>query len=304
MNKNKDNLSFRFAEYAQRAILYEAVLTPKPGLVDAVDSGSHNDMDIFTFIDSAANLYRGFYLYVKAGLECEGSEKELFSSIRKIGIDVEKEMFKATKNINTHKGINFSMGIVLAAAGYYLRDKDADEHIILTSSDTSEILNTVKIMTEGLVKRDFENIRKKEKLTHGEKLYLEKGFSGIRGEAESGFPTVENTSLPRLRELYHAHMSTEQKLLDVLFHIMSVSDDSNIVNRGGLEALEFVKEVSREFLESGIIYEEECSEKILEMNSMFVEKNISPGGSADLLSITIFFGLLESVLESSLKKIK
>lgn len=295
MNKNIENLSFRLAEYAQKSILYEAVLTPKPGLVDAVDTGSHNDMDIFTFIDSSSNLFKGFYLYARAGLLCEGSEKDLFSSIRKIGIEVENEMFKATKNINTHKGINFSMGIVLAAAGYYLRDKDIHDDIVLSSADAFEILNTVKIMTEGLVKRDFENISKKEKLTHGEKLYLEKGFSGIRGEAERGFPIVENISLPRLRQLSHKNVSTDQKLLDVLFHIMSVSDDSNIVNRGGLEALEFVKTISREFLESGIIHEDGYSEKILEMNKLFVEKNISPGGSADLLSITIFFGMLESV---------
>ncbi|WP_312831730.1 triphosphoribosyl-dephospho-CoA synthase CitG [Sedimentibacter saalensis] len=295
MNKNIDKISFKFAEYAQRAILYEAVLTPKPGLVDAVNTGSHHDMDIFTFIDSSSNLFKGFYLYAKAGLECTGSEKELFSAIRKIGIQVEKDMFKATKNINTHKGINFSMGIVLAAAGYYLRDKDIDENTILAPSDTDEILNTVRVMTEGLVKSDFENIKKKEKLTHGERLYVEKGFSGIRGEAERGFPTVEKTSLPRLREIGHSDMSMEQKLLDVLFHLMSISDDSNIINRGGLEGLEFVKSVSKEFLKTGIIFEDGFREKIQEMNNMFVEKNISPGGSADLLSITIFFGMLESV---------
>ncbi|KAF5040132.1 2-(5''-triphosphoribosyl)-3'-dephosphocoenzyme-A synthase [anaerobic digester metagenome] len=295
MNKNIDKISFKFAEYAQRAILYEAVLTPKPGLVDAVNTGSHHDMDIFTFIDSSSNLFKGFYLYAKAGLECTGSEKVLFSAIRKIGIQVEKDMFKATKNINTHKGINFSMGIVLAAAGYYLRDKDIDENIILAPSDTDEILNTVRVMTEGLVKSDFENIKKKEKLTHGERLYVEKGFSGIRGEAERGFPTVEKTSLPRLREIGHSDMSMEQKLLDVLFHLMSISDDSNIINRGGLEGLEFVKSVSKEFLMTGIIFEDGFREKIQEMNNLFVEKNISPGGSADLLSITIFFGMLESV---------
>jgi len=260
-----------------------------------VNTGSHHDMDIFTFIDSSSNLFKGFYLYAKAGLECTGSEKVLFSAIRKIGIQVEKDMFKATKNINTHKGINFSMGIVLAAAGYYLRDKDIDENTILAPSDTDEILNTVRVMTEGLVKSDFENIKKKEKLTHGERLYVEKGFSGIRGEAERGFPTVEKTSLPRLREIGHSDMSMEQKLLDVLFHLMSISDDSNIINRGGLEGLEFVKSVSKEFLMTGIIFEDGFREKIQEMNNLFVEKNISPGGSADLLSITIFFGMLESV---------
>ena len=293
--KNIENLSFKLAEYAQRSILYEAVLTPKPGLVDAVDTGSHKDMDIFTFIDSSSNLFKGFYLYAEAGLTCEKSEKELFKEIRKIGIAVENEMFLTTSNINTHKGINFSIGTVLAATGYYLRN-NREKIYSFKPDDTTEVLSTVRSMTEGLVKSDFEGIKKKNKLTHGERLYLETGFSGIRGEAENGFPAVENTALPRLREVSLLSISKEQKILDVLFHIMSVSDDSNVVNRGGLEALEFVKKSAFDFLHGGVIWDDDYREKINQLNRLFVEKNISPGGSADLLSLTLFFGFIENVL--------
>lgn len=291
-----DELSFRLAEYAQKSILYEAVLTPKPGLVDAIDSGAHKDMNIYTFIDSSANLFKGFYLYAKAGLTCKHDEKELFKRIRNIGIIVEKYMFKATNNINTHKGINFSLGIVIAAAGYYLKDMDKEHIDNFKADDTLQILKIVEMMAEGLVENDFKDLHKKTKLTNGERIFLEKGFSGIRGEVESGFPTVYNVSLQRIRFLSNNNMSKDRILSDVLFHIMSVSMDSNVVNRGGFEALEFVQKQSRKFIDDKIIYQENYKEKIQELNSVFIDKNISPGGAADLLSVTIFFALLESVL--------
>jgi len=291
-----DELSFKLAEYAQKSILYEAILTPKPGLVDAVDSGAHKDMNIYTFIDSSTSLFKGFYLYAKSGLTCKLDEKELFKEIRAIGNIVEKDMFKATDNVNTHKGINFSLGIVVAATSYYLKDADKVQINNLKPDDTLHILKIVERMTEGLVKNDFRDLDKKEKLTNGEKIYLEKGFSGIRGEVEEGFPTVFSISLPRLRFLSDNNIKKDRMLLDVLFHIMSVSVDSNVINRGGFKALEFVNEETLKFIEYGIIYQDNYQEKIKELNNVFIEKNISPGGAADLLAITIFFALLESIL--------
>jgi len=291
-----DTLSFKLAEHAQKSILYEAILTPKPGLVDAVDSGAHKDMNIYTFIDSSVSLFQGFYLYAKSGLSCNSDEKELFKEIRKIGILVEKEMFKATNNINTHKGINFSLGIVVAATGYYFKDKGIDQIADYKTDDTINILKIVETMTEGLVKNDLRNLNKKENLTNGEKIYLEKGFSGIRGEVESGFPTVANIALPRMRLLSKNNISYDRILLDVLFHIMSVSIDSNVINRGGFQALEFVNEQSRLFINDGSVYQENYKNKIEDLNAIFIDKNISPGGAADLLSVTIFFALLESLI--------
>jgi triphosphoribosyl-dephospho-CoA synthase len=289
-------LSFQIAEYAQKSILYEAILTPKPGLVDAADSGAHKDMNIYTFIDSSVSLFKGFYCYAQAGLTWERDEKALFKEIRGIGTIAEKDMFKATDHINTHKGINFSLGIVIAATGYYLKTMGKEQLNNLEPEDTLHILKIVEKMTEGLVKNDFRNLDKKAKLTNGERIYLEKGLSGIRGEVEGGFPTVLNIALPRLRFLSKGSISKEKILIDVLFHIMSVSIDSNVINRGGFEALEFVTEQAQKLIQDGIIYQENYQEKIVELNAVFIEKNISPGGAADLLSVTIFFALLESIL--------
>lgn len=297
MNKETvEELSFKLAEYGQKAILYEAALTPKPGLVDAVDPGAHRDMNIYTFIDSCAGLFKGFYLYGRAGLLCSLDEKGLFSEARNIGIGVERDMFKATGNVNTHKGINFSLGIVLAAAGRYLKESKKTAAGNFTERDTAGIAEIVRGMTAGLVERDFKGLNKKETLTNGERLYLETGFSGIRGEVEKGFPTVVEMALPRLRFVSGLNMSTESKLLDVLFHIMKVSEDSNVVGRGGFKALDFVRGQAGEFIEGGGTFNEDYKEKIEQMNKVFIEKNISPGGSADLLSVTLFFAFLESVI--------
>ncbi len=298
MEENIIKLCIELAEIAQRSILYEAVLTPKPGLVDSVDQGSHKDMNVFTFLDSSASMFHSFYNYAFAGLTCEHDEKWLFSYIRGVGKQAEQLMFKATKNINTHKGINFSLGLILAATGYYFQKSRIKDLRFFSAMDSLNIANLAKSMTAGLVENDFKHIHAKEKenLTNGEKLYLKTGFAGIRGEAEAGFPAVFDLALPRLRHTSKLNISLERKLLDVLFHIMMNTSDSNVINRGGEEALSFVKSEASKFVENDAIFKDNYKEKIEALNEIFKIRNISPGGSADLLSLTVYFALLESLI--------
>jgi len=284
------------ARYAEEAILSEVILSPKPGLVDSLDAGAHKDMDIYTFLLSATSLYDGFYDFSKAGLLHEGTKQELFMKIRPIGMDVEKRMFEATGNINTHKGIIFSMGIVLSAAGYYLKDKSDDEIESFNASDTEAVFLLIREMTAGLVKKDFKNLPEKTKYTHGETLFLKHGFTGIRGEAEEGYPVVRLDALPKLRQMKDSEFSFEEKLLEILLLLMSITEDSNVVSRGGIEALSYVKSQAKSFLEKGGMKNPDSREILKQMNEDFVVRNISPGGSADLLSIVIFFGKLEKII--------
>lgn len=284
------------ARYAEEAILSEVILSPKPGLVDSLDAGAHRDMDIYTFLLSATSLHDGFYDFAKAGLLHEGTKQELFIKIRPIGIDVEKRMFEATGNINTHKGIIFSLGIVLSAAGYYLKDKSEEEIEHFSSVDTDAVFMLIREMTEGLVKKDFENLPQKTKYTNGEILFLKYGFTGIRGQAEEGYPVVRLEALPKLRALQDQDFSFEEKLLEILLLLMSITEDSNVVSRGGMESLSYVKNEAKLFLEKGGIKNPDAREILKQMNKDFIVKNISPGGSADLLSIAIFFGKLEKIL--------
>lgn len=287
----------QLAIYAQQSVLYEAILYPKPGLVDSLDRGAHLDMDIFTFMDSSSSLYEGFYHYAEAGITWEDTPGKLFEHIRPIGVELEKQMLRETKGINTHKGIIFSMGIFLAATGFFLQNKmnQKNDFPIFTEQDTENIFLIIKEITYNLVANDFKNLNNKERLTNGERLFLEYGFTGIRGEAEDGYPSIQKKALPLMRELSRGNSLTDC-LLEILFTIMSSTEDSNVVHRGGLEALQFIKEQATEFMKNGGLKQAYSIQKIGEMNRLFISKNISPGGSADLLIITIFLGKLEKLL--------
>ncbi|NCC80346.1 MAG: triphosphoribosyl-dephospho-CoA synthase CitG [Clostridia bacterium] len=286
------------AKLAEESILTEAVLTPKPGLVDAKDSGAHKDMDIFTFLRSAVSLREGFREMFLSGYHGGEDLKELLISLRPKGMDIEAQMFEATKEINTHKGIIFSMGLLLAALGNYMSRSDYQENHLpaFTEKDTVEVFQIIRFMTEGIIRSDFKNLHEKTLLTHGERLYKEYGFTGIRGEAEKGYPVLREKVLPVLREGKYREQSYEDRLLTVLLILMSEVEDSNIVSRGGMESLTYVRKTAKTFLEEGGMAQPDAMEKLHGMNQDFVKRNLSPGGSADLLSLAVFLGKMEHIL--------
>lgn len=268
-------LSTQLADAALKALLYEVDVQPKPGLVDPVDHSTHLDMDVFTFIDSAIALRPFLEEFAQAGIDFDGDDlRELFKSIRPIGIKAEKAMFEATADINTHKGAIFSLGILLAAAGY----------------DKGNVRLTTEKMLRGLTEHDFKDLDKKKQLTNGERMYLQYGITGIRGEAEKGYPVVFEKSLPFLR----AHFGNDfgMVLLDTLMVIVSESYDSNVVKRGNLDSLENIQKYAKDILEAGGCSHPDGREILDDMNSYCNENNLSLGGSADLLIITIFLFLI------------
>ena len=106
------------AAQAARALMYEVCATPKPGLVDRHNNGSHRDMDIFTFLDSTISLLPYFRQAVEIGQKTAGENPAAtFSRLQEAGIRAEQEMLRATGGVNTHKGAIFSLGCLLGAAG-------------------------------------------------------------------------------------------------------------------------------------------------------------------------------------------
>lgn len=285
------NLSFceHISEIAVKSMLLEVTATPKPGLVDRNNSGAHRDMDFYTFMESSASQVHTFYKCALEGLRFEGKDKkELLKLIRPIGIEGENKMFKATSGINTHKGLIFSLGIIAAAAG--LQYKETQQNM-----DVEDICHKVTEITEGIVFRELKHKNNKDALTYGEKLFKRYGIKGIRGEVESGFYTVRNHSLPILRELMKGKESINDNLVQVLLHLMTVVEDVNILGRHGIEELEYVRTVARETLDLGGIFTEKGRERILKLDEEFIQRNISPGGSADLLAVTLMFYFLENL---------
>lgn len=278
----------QIAATAQRAILYEVSASPKPGLVDRYDAGAHKDMDFYTFMDSSAALYRGFFDCAAAGLSFEGADlTALLRQIRPLGIAAERAMFNATKAVNTHKGVLFSLGIACGAVGYLLKHQPGK------AIQIEGICQVVAAIGSGLIEKELEPVKDKAShlLTNGEKLYLHHGITGVRGEVESGFHSIQKQVLGLMRE--KDHWLVNDWLLEMLLRLMQTTEDSNVIYRGGMVGLEMVQAEATAFILSGGMKQDKAYERLSTMNERFTDLRLSPGGAADLLSVAVFMALIE-----------
>lgn len=275
---------------AIRSLLYEVSTTPKPGLVDRNNCGAHSDMDFFTFIDSSSVLGETFYYCTLAGIEHMSGIDTLLKAIRPFGKKGEEKMFSITNDVNTHKGLVFSLGILCAAIGY-LYQKNS---IHAWSSD--DICEQVQHMTKDLVNIELRNKEFNRPLTYGEKLYFKYGVTGIRGEVSSGFKTVRTYALPLFKELMESKTgSLNDRMVQVLIYLMAYAEDSNILGRHNIEILQMVQTRSKSIIELGGIFSREGIEAIKEFDKWCIDHWVSPGGSADLLAVTIMLYLIEKL---------
>ncbi|PJC87339.1 triphosphoribosyl-dephospho-CoA synthase CitG [Vibrio sp. HA2012] len=263
---------------AYHAMMLEAHLTPKAGLVDCLSSGAHTDMDISTFVASSDALRPYMRKFVRAGYDMhELPAKSLLPGLRKVGIEAERAMFLATDNINTHKGMIFTLGLICGAVGWLYRKGLA--------YDALHIRSVIMECCASLVADDLKN-SDKIPATAGERLYREYGMTGIRGEAAHGYPTIFVHGLPVYEMAINAGQSEEQAMSQALLSIMSKNNDSNLVSRGGMEGLTYVQTQAQNILLAGDSTRDNFEEIILEFDRKLIDKNLSPGGSADLLAAT------------------
>ena len=268
------------ARLATQALLYEVATTPKPGLVDRENSGSHRDMDFFTFQASAAALFPYFSQCVKIGRETVDAQ-ETFRRLRLPGKLAEGEMRRATGGVNTHKGAIFSMGILCGALGRLEREQWCSPGAVLAECAA---------ITKGLVSEDYVNLTPETAKTAGQKLYLQYGITGVRGQAEAGFPAVRNVGLPKLEAALAAGKSINEAGCAALLAMLANTVDTNMIHRGGYE---LAKETAEEI--SALLEKEPfpSKETIETLNEEFVQKNLSPGGTADLLALVYVLHFLK-----------
>ena len=259
------------------ALLAEVSASPKPGLVDRYSSGAHRDMDFYTFLTSITAIAPYFEQCARVGAELEQLDGCSLDQLRPLGVECEKKMFAATKGVNTHKGAIFSLGIIAAAAGYC--------GIQLKDLGVRRVCTAASVIAQP-AQRDF--LRQEDKLTQGRKLYDRYGIRGIRGEAASGFESVRRYALPVLEELFSSGQYHENEIyLQTLLHLMAQVEDTNVLARCGMEGLAFLRASARELLEQGGALTPSGMTALSEMDRIYIEKNLSPGGCADLLSVAI-----------------
>ena len=270
------------ASLAVRSLLYEVATTPKPGLVDREGSGSHRDMDIFTFQNSCASLWPYFAACVRIGREKAGQPAgETLKALRFPGKRAEADMLRATKGVNTHKGAIYTMGITMAALGRLDREDWKCPGLVLSE---------VAAITEGSVARELSGLTPETARTSGERFYVSYGVTGVRGQAEEGFPVVLDHGLPVLEEGLAMGKSLDEAGAAALLHILAHTQDTNMISRGGL-ALQQEKAQELTRLLSQTPYPD--ADTLRSLDRAYCRENLSPGGSADLLALCYLLHFLK-----------
>lgn len=264
-------------DLAVRALLYEVSATPKPGLVDRENNGAHKDMCFETFLDSAAALRNCFEECCRAGIE-EQNIRALALRLRETGLKGEYDMFQATGGINTHKGLIFSLGIICCAAGAN------------SSAPTEQLQEMCRLIAAELLGEEPETVKN----TNGSKVLRTTGVGGIRKEALSGFDTAFTVGLPELKKAVSDGCSINIAMVRTLIKLMHCVDDSNVVHRGGVEGLRFVKDRAGKILASGDVWwKDESLQAVRDFDAECIDRNLSPGGCADLLAISVMLFYLQ-----------
>ncbi len=326
----------------RNALLGEVYATPKPGLVDRRDTGAHRDMNYETFLASTEAITPYMVRMFAEGMDATAAghtPEEVFRAIRGIGLEAEQAMYAATDGVNTHKGMIFTMGIVLAAAGIlYARREEAagrlkdevkpetlaaaegvampETEVFAGQITVDAILDMARQMTARSMAEDFRKMLEHPPKTHGERLFQTYGERGIRGQAMEGFPILRDTAVPWLRrfrnlssdealqQAFAAHATLRRGLLQdtgsmhaehfenavhvsTLIAIMSVLNDTNVFIRSSYEDMCWLQAESSTIFGMGAMFTEEGVRAIEALNMACIEKNISPGGAADILAVAI-----------------
>ncbi len=264
---------------ARWALDEEVKTTPKPGLVDLASNGAHSDMDALLFFKSARTLMPYFAEAAWMGLCMETEPEGLFVQLRQWGKRAERAMYMVTEGVNTHKGAIFTMGIFCAIAGRCIREG---------KRNIPYIRQLERQMVMKQLQQEIEALSQRNAVTHGENNFCRYGSRGVRGMAIDGYREVFEKALPVLREGIERDENWNTVKLQVLITLMSCVEDSNIISRSDPSLLRAVQLEMKDFLLHGGAYQKDAIRKLERMDEKFVLDNISGGGSADLLALTIF----------------
>lgn len=278
--------SERIGAYATQSLLEEVFTTPKPGLVDCNNSGSHDDMNVFTFIASATSLQPYFVKCTRIGQNNQDlSYEELFKELQKEGLLAEQKMYASTNGVNTHKGAIYLFGLLCGAIG---RCWSVEKPIASIESILDVNKKIAKVAMEETYKRLEDNATVK---TTGEKLLKQNGISGVRGEAASGLLSVMEIALPIYESLKMEGLEQNKAGYITLLHLISNVIDTNLYSRGGEEGAQYAMELVKNLLSDS---PNPKSFEVEKIDQLYIEKNLSPGGCADLLAVTYFVNKLKN----------
>jgi triphosphoribosyl-dephospho-CoA synthase len=263
---------------AVHCLLMELETWPKPGLVSHIDRGSHHDMNAGTFRRSAAAIRPHLGLLAEAGARGCGMGR-----LRIIGLEAEAAMLAATSGVNTHRGAIFGLGLLCAAAG--ARAGGRVDPALSLGAVVSRLWGSSILDGPVLLH------------SHGSAARRRFAAGGARAEAARGFPSVYQIGLPALRRgALAAPADAEATRVEACFALIACVEDTNLLHRGGLDGLRFARGATRRFLDEGGVRKPDWRTRARSVHKSFIARRLSPGGSADLLAMTLFVEAHEGAL--------
>jgi triphosphoribosyl-dephospho-CoA synthase len=279
----------QLADLAVEVLAAEAMLTPKPALVDGRGSGVHLDLDLPAMLKSASSLH-GTFLNMAEAAVAAGREpnQALREQLARIGRSGERCMFAATGGSNAHRGAIWVLGLLVAARAMQGDESPRGERG--PRGETGPRAEAGPRETAALAARiaAFPDRYAPAQDSHGALACRRYGVRGARGEAVAGFPHVIEVGLPAMWAARAKGADETCARLDALMAIMATLDDTCLLHRGGLSALQAAQRGARDTLMAGGSSSTAGRRALLRLDAELVKRNASPGGCADLLAACIF----------------
>ncbi|MBA1279090.1 triphosphoribosyl-dephospho-CoA synthase [Stutzerimonas stutzeri] len=270
------SLAERLADMAVQALIDEADLSPKPGLVDCRGNGAHNDLHLGLMHASAHSLWPTFNTMAEAALLLGEAGQPLREVLGQLGRDGETEMLRVTAGVNTHRGAIWALGLLTAAAAFH-----ADVPEARRIADTAAALARLE-----------DPAAPHNPDSHGARVCHRYGVLGAREQAQHGFPAVIEHGLPQLLASRRDGAGEQNARLDALLAIMTELTDTCVLHRAGLEGLNRMQAGARAVLAAGGAASLAGRRQLRELDRDMLALNASPGGAADLLAATLFLDRL------------
>jgi triphosphoribosyl-dephospho-CoA synthase len=262
--------ALRLADLAVDVLIAEALLTPKPALVDRRGSGAHRDLDLSRLLRSARSLH-GAFLKMATLAEGRKPNQALREGLALLGRAGERDMLAATGGSNAHRGAIWVIGLLVAS-----------QAISGAGATPSEVAAQA-----GRIAAFSDRYAPPQEL-HGARACRRYGVRGARGEACAGFPHVVGVGLPALWTARAHGIAEACARLDALMAIMASLDDTCLLHRGGLAALEAAQSGARAVLAAGGSSTAAGWRALLCLDADLLARYASPGGCADLLAACLF----------------
>jgi triphosphoribosyl-dephospho-CoA synthase len=226
----------------------ELDLTPKPGLVDLRDNGSHPDLNYGAMVRSIELLP---IYYEELLMHADGAS---FDACVRVGRVAEERMFAAI-GTNAHKGYIFLSGVVLLASGREAAD-----------------VPTLRAEIAATARRFFDRV------------HPGSGRGGIRGETLSGLPCVFDHGLPGYEDGLARTGDPTLASFELMAHLMVHLEDTTAIRRCGPEGLDTLRADGQQLLrilDAG----EDPVPHLVGLNDDYRRRNLTMGGVADCMAL-------------------